>query len=238
MTKNRPLAYVGPRTLKSYHWKRQQSTADWVENNVYLNADTSPIRGMMDLRYTPHLREMFDDIDKKHVWKGIGKFSTQCGKTMFLLGRMAKKLDTKPGKAQYAIPNEDKVGEYLADKVTPFINGIKTLKNKVEDYKQQEKVRLKMTRIKIAGGDCVFTGSTPSSRRSKTVQEIYIDEADIMDEGSLVEFEGRTKAYEKYGRKVLATSSQKHKNGEIGRAHDGCELKKEWHTPCPNCEHH
>jgi phage terminase large subunit GpA-like protein len=238
MIHNRPLAYVGPRTLKAYHWKKQIGTADWVEENVYLNADASPIKGRMNLKYTPHLREMFDDIDKKHVWKGIGKFSTQTAKTTFILCRMAKKLDTKPGKAQFAIPNEDKVGEYLADKVMPFLNGVKTLKNKVEDYKQQEKARLKMSRVKLAGGDCVFTGASASSKRSKTVQEFYGDEVDLMDEGSLVEFEGRTKAFEKYGRKFLATSSQKHKNGEIGRAYDGCECKKEWHTPCPSCGHH
>lgn len=209
-----------------------------MERNVYLNSDTSPIPGLMDLRYTPHLREMFDDVDKKHVWKGIGKFSTQTAKTTFLLCRMAYVLDTNPGKAQFSIPHEDKVGEYLADKVMPFMNGVESLRAKIEDYKQQEKARLKMSRIKIAGGDVVFTGASASSKRSKTVKEWYGDEVDLMGPGSLVEFEGRTKAFEKFGRKVLATSSQKHKNGEIGRAYESCELKKEWHTPCPHCDHH
>lgn len=233
-----PFTYIGKRTISSYKWDRTLTTVQWVEQNVRLNADASPITGLMNLKFTPHLRVMFDDYDKHHVWKQIGKFSTQTAKTTFIMCVMAKRLDTKPVKLQYAIPNEDKVTPYIEDKIDPFLKGIKSLNEKIEDHKQREKARLKRTRIKVAGGDCVFTGTSASSKRSKTVREIYMDEADLFSDGSLIELEGRTKASEKFGRKVIAVSSQSKKNGEIAKAFTSCETIKEWHTPCEACGHH
>lgn len=237
MSKFSPLTYIGARTKASYHWQKTQSTVDWAESNIYLHSDTSPVTGMLDLKYSPHLKEMFDDYDKTNVWQQIGKFSTQSGKTLWIQVCMAKTLDTKPAKLQYAIPNEDKVSEYLTDKITPFLKGIKSLNLKIEDYKDKEKVRLKLSRIKIAGGDCVFTGSSASSKRSKSVRQIFMDELDLMTEGSFIEFSGRTKASEKFGRKILAASSQKRANGEVSKAYNGCETIKEWSKPCIKCNH-
>ncbi|WBC28548.1 terminase large subunit [Thiohalocapsa phage LS06-2018-MD03] len=230
--------YVGDRTKEAYSWQKPQSTVDWVQSNVRLNADTSPVTGMLNLKYSPHLIEMFNDYDKRQVWKQIGEFSTQCGKTLFLQCCMASKLDRKPTKLQWAIPNESGVSDYILDKIDPFIRGIDSLNAKVEDYTKKEKQRTKRTRIKVAGGDTVFTGTSASSKRSKTVKELYMDEADLFGDGSMIELEGRTKSYEKYGRKVLATSSKSKKNGEISKAGASCEAEKEWRTVCNKCGHH
>ena len=151
---------------------------------------------------------------------------------------MASKLDRKPTKLQWAIPNESAVGDYIQDKIDPFIKGIETLNAKVEDYMQKEKARLKRTRIKVAGGDVIFTGTSASSKRSKTVKELYMDEADLFSDGDMIELEGRTKSYEMFGRKVLATSSKKYPKGEIHKAGESCETHKEWHTVCNKCGHH
>jgi hypothetical protein len=114
---------------------------------------------------------------------------------------------------------------------------VKSLNSKIEEYKQTEKVRLKSSRIEVAGGDCVFTGSSAASRRSKTVLEIYMDEAALFQAGSVIELEGRTKASEKFGRKVFAMSSRREKGDEIDKAHKACETFYEWHTFCPHCNH-
>ena len=232
-----PLTYLGDRTRRSYRWEKRLSTKDWAEKNIYLNANTSPITGYLDLKYSPHLVEMFDDYDKKHMWKGIGKFSTQCGKTLYLQVIMAKKLDTKPSKLQWAIPNEKDVSDYIIDKIDPFMKGVSTLQEKIDDFTEKEKTRLKRSRIVVAGGDCIFTGTSASSKRSKTIQEMFIDEADLMKKGSIIELEGRTKSYEDFGRKVLATSSIDEEDGEISIGYDSCECKKEWHMTC-KCGHH
>jgi len=233
-----PLTYVGKRTESAYIWDKPLTTAQWSEQNVRLNADASPIVGMLNLKYSPHLREMFDDYDSFGKWKFIGEFSTQCAKTLFLQCCMSSKLDRKPTKLQWAIPNESGVSDYILDKIDPFIKGVKSLNDKVEDYKQKEKARLKRTRIKVSGGDVVFTGTSASSKRSKTVKELFMDEADLFEDGSMIELEGRTKSYEMFGRKVLATSSKKYPKGEIHKAGETCETHKEWHTTCNKCGHH
>ena len=231
------LTLSGERFKKRHKWKKKQSTADWVESNVILTAEVSPMTGAVQLKMTPHLREFFDDYDKKHVWCQIGKWSTQTAKTLGIQVLMAHKLDKKPRKIQWGIPNEDKVTEYIEDKIEPFVKCVRSLQEKVDDFKDAEKLRTKKSRIKVAGGDCVFTGSSASSKRSKTVAEVYLDEADLMVDGSIIEFQGRTKAFERFGRKFVAVSSQKKENGEIKKAYDSCEMKKEWHTPC-ECGHH
>ena len=180
MKKYNPLVYVGDRLKSAYKWDKPLTTVQWTEKNVRLNADTSPIVGMLNLKYSPHLIEMFNDYDTFGKWKFIGEFSTQCGKTLFLQCCMASKLDKKPTKLQWAIPNESAVSDYIVDKIDPFIRGVKSLFTKVEDYAQKEKARVKRTRIKVAGGDAIFTGTSASSKRSKTVKELYMDEADFI----------------------------------------------------------
>jgi len=235
---HKPLTYIGDRTIDAYVWQVPLTTVEWSERNVRLNADTSPIVGMLNLKYSPHLIEMFNDYDTYGKWKFIGEFSTQCGKTLYLQCCMASKLDRKPTKLQWAIPNENAVADYIVDKIDPFIKGVASLSLKVEDHQQKEKARIKRTRIKVAGGDCVFTGTSASSKRSKTVKELFMDEADLFEDGAMIELEGRTKSYEMFGRKVLATSSKKHPKGEIHKAGESCETHKEWHTTCNKCGHH
>lgn len=234
--KYRPLAFVGKRTVGAYHWRRAVGTAQWVEENVYLTPEASPaMPGPLQLKFSPHLRMMFNFLDRRHVWKVVGRFSTQCGKTLYMQCRMAYVLDTRPTKLQWAIPNKDEVSDYIIQKIEPFIAGVKVLKVKVEDYRQTEKVRAKRTRIPVSGGDCVFTGTTKSDKRSKTVKEIYMDEAALFDAGAVVELEGRTKSVARYGRKVVVVSSRLFEGDEIDKAHQDCDVFYEWQLPCPAC---
>ena len=232
------LKFIGKRMRTTYKWISKQRTVDWAEENIVFNGDTSPITGALDLSRSPHIIEMLDDFDKTRVWKQIGNYSTQTGKTLWLFIAVGKTLDADPCKIQFAIPNEDAVSNYIEDKAEPFMRGVKSLTEKMEVHADNEKgLRKKKTRIRVPNGDCTFTGSSASSKRSRTVRVMAVDEMDLMVDGSFIELEGRTKAFEKFDRKVLGASSQKRENGEIGKAYKTCETKKEWQTRCKQCNH-
>ena len=231
------LTYLGARTTRAYQWRHFQSTSDWVENNVKLSSEASPVVGKMQLKYTPHLREMFDDADKKGIELYVAMASTQVAKTTYELAITAKILDTKPSKMLYAIPNEKDVADYVDDKVLPFMRGVDSLVGKMNTFKDSEKVRDKKSRLRVAGGDVFFVGDTPSARRSKTVKYLMIDEIDLFGDNALVEFRNRQKAFEKFGAKCFVASSQKKERGEVIKAYEGCDIKKDWSTVCKECNH-
>ena len=78
------LMFVGDRTIESYTWNRPLSTVEWVESNVRLGSDVSPIVGMLDLKYSPHLIEMFNDYDTYGKWKFIGEFSQHSVEKLYI----------------------------------------------------------------------------------------------------------------------------------------------------------
>jgi len=233
----KPLKYVGKRLKSAYKWIPFVPTVTWAEKNVYLNPDTSPITGLINFKYSPHLVEVFNDFDKTHVWKQILNFSTQSGKTLAQQIAMAKALDTDPCRMQWAIPVGSKLGEYIEEKIEPFLRGVKSVKKKMEDYISKEKLRDKRTLIRIPGGGCAFTGTSASEKRSRSVRYIFMDEVALFEAGSFVELEGRTKASEKFFRKVMAVSSRKQDGDELDIAYASCETIKEWHTVCKKCNH-
>ena len=122
----------GKRTLDTFKWEDFVPTDEWVEKNVYLNSDVSAITGYMQLKYTPHLREMMKDYDLTTSWKFTAMFSSQCGKTTSMFALIAKALDTDPTNMQLAIPADNGVQDYIIGKVDPFFNGIKSLKRKFD----------------------------------------------------------------------------------------------------------
>jgi len=226
----------GKRLSSSFMWEEFTPTDVWVENNIYLNSDVSPITGYMQLKYTPHLREMMNDFDKSHIWKFTAMFSSQCGKTTAMFGLIAKALDTDPTNMQLSIPADNGVPDYIIGKFDPFFRGIKSLQRKFEQFKETEKKRSVTTRKRVAGGTLFITGTGEKERRSRTVKYLFLDEVSLFPVGSVTELIGRTKAYEKFFRKVFLVSTLKEENDEIAKAYKDSKCKKEWEIQCPHCK--
>ena len=229
------LTYSGKRLKKIYKWVPFQPTAEWVEENVVLASDTSPIAGNMRLKFTPHLIEMFSDYDRPEVWQQVLMTSSQVAKTSYLFCVTAKSLDTDPAPAQLMIPTATGIPRYLTKKLNPFMSGVKKLKAKVQDYTTTEKIRNRGAEIRVAGGGLSVTGSSRGERKSLSVKHFYADEIAEFEEGAVSEAVERSKAFSRFFRKVVLASTMEDSNDEINRNFNDCETQKEFEVQCPNC---
>lgn len=232
------LRYVGKRVKRLHQWEADIGTQEWAEKNIYMHSDSSPLTGMLRFDDTPHLSEILADFDRSEVWKQLLNFSTQTGKTLMLQIAWAKAMCTDPARMQWTIRNSSDVPNYLEEKILPFIRGVKTLQDKILVLAEDKKKKQRAASMNIYGGGVTFTGITAAERRSKTVKYLFSDEIALYDAGNFLELEGRTKAFERHFRKIIAVSSRKRDGDEMDIAYETCELKKEWHTYCPNCEDH
>ena len=226
----------GKRYKNIFQWVEDISTVQWSEKNVHLNSDVSPITGLIDLSRTPHIIEILNDRDKHHVWFQSLLASTQVGKTMALFLAIFKELDTDPAMMQLTIPNDKGVSDYVTTKFDPMLKGIEKLKIKIEEFKEDEKTRLKVARKQVGGGMLFILGNTATNRSSKTVKHMFIDEARLFGKGHITELIGRTKSFERFFRKVMVVSSLETADGEESRAYERCDCKKELSIFCPECD--
>ena len=230
------LTFSGKRLKKIYKWSPFKPTKEWVEENVVLASDTSPIGGNMRLKFTPHLIEMYDDRDRPEVWMQVLMVSSQTAKTTYIFSVMAKELETDPAPSQLMIPTAQGIPRYLTKKLNPFMNGIKKLKAKVQDFTSTEKIRNRGAEIRVAGGGLSVTGSSRGERKSLSIKNFFADEIAEFEEGAVEESVERTKSYEKFFRKVVLASTMEDPNDEINRKYTDCETKKEFELQCPRCE--
>lgn len=230
------LRYVGKRIKRLHKWEPDIATVTWAEKNVYLGSDASPLSGMMRFDETPYLEQVLNDSDRPEVWLQALCWSTQTGKTMSLLVSMAKSLDTDPTRMQFTIKNTSDVVDYIQEKVSPFLRGVKSLKTKVQELSEDAKKKTRASSINVLGGGVSFTGTTASERRSKSVKRLFMDEVSLYAKGTVVELIGRTKAYERFHRKVMLCSSLLYDGDEMSVAYADCEHKMEWNTWCSACD--
>jgi phage terminase large subunit GpA-like protein len=229
------LTVSGQRFKTIFKWDKFQSSREWAEKNIYLNSDVSPITGFIDMRYTPHLIEMFNDYDIPSYWKFTFMASSQCGKTTCIFALAFKQLDTDPSMSNIFIPADDGVRDYVVQKLNPFLKGIKSVIKKIEQHNSQEDNKdIKATKT-VAGGMLGVSGSSARQRRSKTLKNVFLDEVSLFPIGSVTEIISRTKAFEKYFRKVFLSSTIKEDGDQIMKSYKDSEWKKEWHIRCHDC---
>lgn len=219
----------------SYEYKEPIPTKIWVEQEIYLYPDASPKTGWLDLSTTPHLREMYDDFDRPEVWKQALKSASQIGKTLFLSSIASKMLVEDPCPIQYMTAVKDQIGKYVKAKIHPIQKGIKKLQQKFKKYKADESIRGKIEYQQVDNGYLAFTGTTSSDRKSLTIKVWIGDELGEFDPGTVDEATERTKMYEKYFRKIIGASTIVHPQDEIVAMYDSCEVNKEYHYACPDC---
>lgn len=230
-----PFVFVTDKIIDSFEWVEFKNTVDWCKDNIYLSSETSPYTGMISFERTPWIEEILNDCDKPWIEEFDIMASTQVGKTTIEFCFLSKEMDTNPSMMQLSIPNDNDVSNYIAKKLDPFLKGVKSLQSKLIDRKEEEKKRLKIATKEIAGGTVFITGNTSTARRTNTVRVILLDEVALFGSGHVAEFRGRTKFFEKTGRKILIVSSRKHKGDEIELAYDGAYCKKELHILCKGC---
>lgn len=232
---NSPFTFISDKIINSLEWVEFKETAQWCKDNIYLSSEASPYTGMISFERTPWIEEILNDWDKKWIEEHDIMASTQVGKTTIEFCCIAKELDTDPTMMQLTIPIEDGVSDYISTKFDPFFKGIKSLQEKMTQRKEEEKTRLKGALKEVPGGKLFILGNTENNRRSKTVKNKFMDEVALFGKGHVSELRGRTKFYEKTGRKIFLVSSRKHEGDEIELAYNEAYCKKELQIECKGC---
>ena len=232
---NSPFTFISEKIINSIEWVDFKETVEWCQDNIYLSSEASPYTGMISFERTPWIEEILKDWDKKWIEEYDIMASTQVGKTTIEFCCIAKELDTDPTMMQLTIPIADGVSEYVTTKFEPFFKGIKSLQKKMLERKDEEKNRFKGSLKEVPGGKLFILGNTANNRRSKTVKNIFLDEVALFGKGHVAELRGRTKFFEKTGRKIFLVSSRKHKGDEMELAYDASYCKKELQILCKGC---
>lgn len=227
--------YSTPTILDALQWKEDKSTVEWALENVFLTSDASPYPGPISFERTPWIAQILEHWDRPWVEAYNIMASTQVGKTTLEFIVVAKEADTSPAMIQITIPTDDGVSDFVATKFDPFFKGVKSLQDKMEFYKNEEKIRTKGAMKRFPGGAIFILGNTEGNRRSKTVKFMVNDEVALYGKGHVEELEGRTKSFEKSGRKVMNVSSRKFKGDEIEEQYGASLCKWDLGPECPEC---
>ncbi len=220
----------------AFTWKEELGTVEWCKENIYLAQDVTPYTGMISFEKTPWIEDILNDWDKPWIEEFNIMASTQVGKTTIEFCCIAKELDTDPCMMQLTVPTDDGVGDFVKTKFDPFFRGIKSLQKKINFRKDEEKTRLKGSLKEVPNGMLFILGNTEKNRRSKTVKNIFIDEAALFGKGHIKELIGRTKFFEKTGRKIFTVSSRKFPGDEIETQFVNSYCKKELQIECNGCK--
>ena len=230
------LRFSSRRLPELYVWNEDISTVEWCERNIYLHSDASPITGGLSFDETPHVPFILDQFDRPEVYKIVLNWSTQTAKTFSMQCAWAKAMDTDPCRMQWSIKNNNDLEDYLEEKMTPFIRGIKVLQEKLLVLAEDKKKKTRAKSMNVYGGGTTFTGTTAAERRSKSVKYIFMDEIALYGKGHVIELEGRTKFFERFFPKMFEVSSRKHPGDEMDESFDTCETQYELQTFCSECE--
>ncbi len=214
------------------------TTTEWSEEYVFIPSRLSPLHhGPYSSEITPYLVEVQDCMgDNEHQWVVIMK-SVQCGGSQATRNAFLHWLSKRPYPILLVYPDEDAAKFNLKKKILPGIKACpKTnafISGRKWDVKNQ---RIALTHTDIAAG---WSGSA-QSLASDPFGSVICDEVD-----NFAEFAGsasdpvslavrRTTTF-KDKRKIVLLSTPTTTHGQISKAFEGCEDKREYWLPCPHC---
>ena len=231
------FSYAGQKFQSVLKWEKYRPKTQWATDEIHLKNEASPLEGKFSFEETPYLKEILDDSERNNIDMMFVFTATQWGKTTFLLIAGAKQLDDGDGRGLYVIPTQDMVSTYTKEKVDPFIGSIDAIMGKIENQRVETKAGKLESSLKVTPASSLrIAGNTAHTRSSFTVKYLYMDEVRLFKSGNVEELTGRTKAFEKYGRKIYGVSSKESDTCEATLTYEKMEIKKVHHTYCKDCE--
>lgn len=226
--------FVGERLKRVFEWKEFIPSAVWTEANRRLVSESSAKTGNMNLAYTPHLREMFADIDSQDVFLITLKSASQIAKTEFIFSFLLYKIATDPSPIMCMIPTAgEEINRYMKNKFDPALKGCDVVKDMIIEHKEVEKIRLKSTQKMFSGGSLTFLSS--HKPKSLSIKYAVFDEVAEFENGAVNEALERLKTFKKYGAKAIIASTQNNQHDEINFYFNTAEVKKQFYHVCNKC---
>jgi len=226
------LKFIGQKLRRIWIWEPFIATPDWLEQNLTIGEGAYP--GIIKISRTPHMYQIFGDIDRSVVAAIAIMSASQIGKTIIMHGSILKRIDTDPCDMLCVMPVEDHLGKYMSTKFEPLLRGCPKVAQVIQDYTLDIKKRLVEVSKKFPGGTASFVGSKQS--KSWSAKLVFLDEVAEFAKGTVSLFRERMKSFAKVGGKVIAASTIVDVNDEIFKFVDMMEVKFQYWLKCPECE--
>ncbi len=225
------IKLYGKRVNNLLKWQELIGVKDWFEKNI--NLTKGKTRGLFKTSEVPHLYKIFEIADRKEVKLIVLRVASQTQKTTFSLGMLMYWIDTDYHDMFYMIPRANDIKKFLNFKIKPFIDGCKSVKNKLEEYVLSEKERKNSFFYKTATN--LFAVISANDTKSITTKYGVFDEAAEMDISIIEEALERFKDYGgEY--KVIIVSTQIDEDDAINHYFNTAEIKYMYHLKCVHCE--
>lgn len=215
--------------------------ASWAAKHVRFPPG-APIEGFFDIKYTPYLEPILEDIHPLSpveviiFSKPIQSGGTLCGdiKKFYIIFN-GLNIESKT-----IFPDQKLYKRYVEKKLRKAIKNIPSVYEKIKDYRKKEQ---KLERLYYPGGSMDFgNAGSESEVRMDSIQDLTLDEVSAfpIDNGQgdpVAQAKGRMTTYENRS-KLYAVSSPGDKSvcriTKMLNEPDICIFK--YFTPCPSCD--
>ena len=221
----------GKRALSLCVWKDTPEATKWFPSNIELKKGKT--RGMFDVAKAPHLEFPLELVSRVGVKVITMRVASQTQKTTLSLGSLMYWLDTSFHDMFYMIPRAKDLKKFLKFKIQPFIDGCKTVKDKIEEYSQDEKERKNSFFYNTPSNLLAIISSNDT--KSITTKFGVFDEAAEIDIPTIEEALERFKDYgDDY--KVLIVSTQINERDAINHYFKNSEAIFSYMLRCIHCD--
>lgn len=217
-------------------WKPFVPMESWMEAEVVVLDGGN--KGSFSTYRMPHMKRIFQEVDKIRVIKITLMFASQAGKTITLVNVVLKRLDTDPDNSIIMFPKGNQVKKLYDNKIKPYIDGCETIVQKMDDFVEDKKAHQSSYSKKVAGAILSILDS--NNTKSVSAKTIGFDEVADFPPSKVGEAIERLKSFDGKGElALLASTRDPYKEGkdEISHHYNISEIKLQYWANCRECGH-
>lgn len=215
-------------------------TAEWIEKNIRLPAETGETTGAFDFYYVPHMLGVCAAFDDPAVEEVYCMKSAQVGWTTILVGYLLSRIAQDPVPMMGMFSAEDAGRKFSLEKLSPFVENCAAMEGKI-DVSTARKTGNGHLQRKFPGGFLSLIGSN-SARGPKSTPAglLFVEEPDDASENvqgqgdSVTVFWERDKGYSQKKRILGGTPTIKN----FSRVEDRLKMSDQCVLPikCHGCD--
>ena len=154
------------------------STAEWLEEYLYLPAESADLPGRYSLHYVPAMEGILAAWDDPACIEVDVQKSAQQAYTTTLLGYLLKRIDADPGPMVGLFSADEAAKEFVDEKLTPTVLATPRLRRKLDVTKTRSAGNRALFK-KFAGGFLKLGGSRSIHKvKSTPASLVFVEEPD------------------------------------------------------------
>lgn len=218
------------------------TVSEWADKYRKLSPESSAEVGSWHTSRAEYQREILDAVSNPKIEAVVIMSCAQVGKTEMLLNLIGYHIHQDASPILLIQPTLDMAQTFSKDRLAPMLRDSPVLQGKVADPKSRDSGNTTLKKNFFGGHITMCGANSPASLASRPVRVILADELDRWpisagDEGDPYEL-ARKRSATFWNRKEVAVSTPTVKNGSKIEALFENTDKREYHVPCPECDHH